>query len=99
LPERAGKNLNRKIIFLRAGEECVGRYESLRIADGNIGVVLSLTNGETVEISLTPNLVREETLQEKFRSLKTGDKMSILRISDARNPILVRKLLPDKTEG
>jgi len=71
-------------------------YERLRIAADRIGVVLLLTNGESVEISLPFNLIKEEVLREKFRSIKIGDKIGILKIGDAKAPVLIRKVLCGK---
>jgi len=90
------KESTRRILYLRAGEEFIGTYERLRITTDKIAVVLSLINGESVEISLPLNPTEEKTLREKFRSIKVGEKISILKIADAKTPVLIRKVLRDK---
>jgi len=77
---------------LKPEEEVVGVYKELRITTDSIVIVLQLAKGKEVEVSFPVELVKPEIIRKKFRSIKIGEKIGILRITDAKRPVLIRKI-------
>lgn len=78
-------------INLMPEQEVVGQYEKLRIGADTIGLVLRLTVDKNIEVSFPIESSEAEVMRKEFHSFRTGQKVGILRISDAKIPILIRK--------
>ena len=84
-------------ISLKPEEEVVGVYKELRITPDSIVIFLQSVNGKEAEISFPVELVKPEIIRKKFRSINMGENIGILRITDAKRPVLIRKLQDGKT--
>lgn len=82
-------------IFLKPWEECVGFYRGLRTSKNEIAIVLSLTNGQTIEIPFHRASVEEGNVLRELRDDVIGRKIGIMKVDDGKNTILTRTLVPE----
>jgi len=85
------ESLARKV-FLKPWQECVGTYRGLRTSKNEIAIILSLTNGQVLEIFLHKASVEEENVLTELRNNLIGRKIGIMKVDDRENPILIRTL-------
>ena len=89
------KRKSPKEIFLKPWQECVGNYRGLRPSKSGIAIVLSLANGQTLEIFFHRASIEEENVLRELHDHMIGRKIGIRKVDDRENPILIRTLSPE----
>lgn len=87
---RAHKEILPKKIFLKTWQEAVGTCRGLRTSETEIAIVLSLANGQIIEVFF-PRASVEDVLRE-LDDRMIGRKIGIMKVDDVENPILIRRL-------
>ena len=82
-----------KEISLKPWQECVAIYGGLRISRSEIAIVLSLANGQTVEMLFPRKSLEEENILRKLHDGMIGQKIGILKVGYRENLVLIRKFL------
>jgi len=82
-------------IFLKPWQECVGTYRGLRTSKGESAIVISLANGQTLEIPFKRPSVEEENVLRELHDDMIGLKIGIMRIDDSENSIRIRTIIPE----
>ncbi len=88
-----------KEIFLTSWDECVGIYRGLRLSKRGIAIVLSLVNGQTLEIFFHKASIEEENVLREFHDHMIGRKIGVMKVDDRENPILIRTLSPEREKS
>lgn len=82
-------------IFLKPYEECVGIYKGLRTSESEIMIVLSLANGETLEILFQKASVNGANVLRELHGGMIGRKIGIMRIDDRENSIRIKIIVSE----
>ena len=82
-----------KEISLKPWQECVAIYRGLRTSRSEIAIVLSLANGQTLEILFPRKSLEEENILRKLNENMIEQKIGILKVDDRENLVLIRKVL------
>jgi len=69
-----------KEIFLEPWQECVGTYRGLRTSKDASAIVLSLANGQTLEIPFKRPSVEEENVLRELRDDMIGQKIGVMEV-------------------
>ncbi len=72
--------------------EIVGFYKELRPNKNHLEVILELKDGKRIKISILKEAIPAETIKNELHSIRLGEKIGILKLADARKPILIRRI-------
>jgi len=81
---------------LEPWEEAIGNYESLRITEDKVTLILTYTI-KSLAITFPKESLEAKTLIQTLRNTLRGTKIAILKTDIPEKPLIIRRLL--KTKG
>lgn len=85
-------------VLLRPEEEVTAFFKKLKTTTDTLALILQLSTGKEIELSFPIESTEAKIIRKKFRSINVDQKIAVLRLTDVKTPILIRKIRHGKNK-